>query len=160
MPYEGEFAGYKPLARIANSERVRDVVGRCRKRSAADAPTGPSPLVTDVKPSGWLPDLVLAVDGSYHQLPFENGYPGAELAYVTVAAVILDVNKQRELDRSRPVDPLASQRTEDASSMALDICLESTTSFNDTDLLAKESRVFLNETLGVGDLGGVVPVGL
>ena len=75
------------------------------------------PLVADVEPSGWLPDLVLAVDGSYHQLPVENGYPGAELAYVTVASVLLNVKKQRELDRSRPVDPLASRRTEEAGSI-------------------------------------------
>ncbi|HEU4558492.1 MAG TPA: hypothetical protein VFS20_11615, partial [Longimicrobium sp.] len=61
--------------------------------------------------------LVLAVDGSYHQLAVENGYPGAELAYITVASVILDVKKQRELDRNRPVDPVAARNTEDAGSI-------------------------------------------
>ena len=117
MPYEGEFAGYKPLARIANSDRVQSIVGRCKKRVPDEGPSDVEPLVADVQPSGWLPDLVLAVDGSYHQLPVENGYPGAELAYLTVASVILDVKKQRELDRNRPVDPLASRETEEAGSI-------------------------------------------
>jgi len=116
MPYEGEFAGYKPLARIANSDRVRDIVSRCRRRTE-NGPMLVPPVIATVQPSGWLPDLVLAVDGSYHQLPVENGYPGAELAYLTVAAVILDVKKQRDLDRNRPVDPIASRRTEEAGSI-------------------------------------------
>lgn len=117
MPYEGEFAGYRPLARIANSERVQDIVSRCKKRVPEEGYSDVEPLLSDVQPSGWLPDLVLAVDGSYHQLRVENGYPGAELAYLTVASVILDVKKQRDLDRKRPVDPLASRGTEEAGSI-------------------------------------------
>lgn len=116
MPYEGEFAGFKPLARIANSERVQEIVARCKRRVPNGEKLVP-PLLANVLPSGWLPDLVLAVDGSYHQLVVENGYPGAEMAYLTVAAVILDVKKQRDLDRNRPVDPVASRRTEEAGSI-------------------------------------------
>ncbi|MBW3553718.1 MAG: hypothetical protein KY466_09410 [Gemmatimonadetes bacterium] len=117
MGYDGEFAGYRPLARIVNSERVKNIVARCRKQLPNDGPSGVEPLISDVSPSGWLPDLILAVDGSYHQVPVENGYPGAELAYVTVASVLLNIKKQRELDRSRPVEPLASRRTEEAGSI-------------------------------------------
>lgn len=36
---------------------------------------------------------------------------------ITVASVILDVKKQRDLDRKRPVDPLASRDTEEAGSI-------------------------------------------
>lgn len=117
MPYEGEFAGYKPLARIANNERVRNIVSRCRKRVPEDGLADAELLVADKQPSDWLPDLVLAVDGSYHQLPVENGYPGAELSYLTVASVLINIKKQRELDRSRPVDPLGSRSTEEAGSI-------------------------------------------
>lgn len=117
MPYEGEFAGYKPLVRIANSERVQNIVARCKKQVFDEGQADVEPLIADIQPSSWLPDLVLAVDGSYHQLPVENGYPGAELAYLTVASVLLNIKKQRELDRNRPVDPLASKRTEEAGSI-------------------------------------------
>ena len=117
MPYQGEFAGYKPLSRIANSDRVQDIVGRCKKQRQDRESSDVDLLLAEVQPSEWLPDLVLAIDGSYHQLPVENGYPGAELAYLTVASVILDVKKQRELDRNRPVSPLASRDTEKAGSI-------------------------------------------
>ena len=117
MPYEGEFASYKPLARIANSERVQDIVGRCKKKMPDEGLAEAELLIADVKPSNWLPDLVLAVDGSYHQVPVENGYPGAELAYLTVASVILDMKKQRQLDRNRPVSPLLARQSEGAGSI-------------------------------------------
>lgn len=117
MPFEGEFAGYKPLARIANSERVQDIVSRCKKQVPDEGPSEAELLIADVKPSDWLPDLVLSVDGSYQPVPVENGYPGAELAYLTVASVILDVKKQRELDQNRPVAPLVARKTEGAGSI-------------------------------------------
>lgn len=117
MPYEGEFASYKPLARISNSQRVQNIIGRCKKCVLDEGQADVEPLVASLKPSGWLPDLVLAVDGSYHQLAVENGYPGAELAYLTVASVLLNIKKQRELDQNRPVDPLSSRRTEEAGSI-------------------------------------------
>ncbi len=117
MPYQGEFAGYKSLSRIANSSRVQDIISRCKKNVQNAESSDADSLIAEVQPSGWLPDLVLAIDGSYHQLPVENGYPGAELAYLTVASVILDVKKQRELDKNRPVSPLASRDTERAGSI-------------------------------------------
>ena len=117
MPYQGEFAGYKSLARIANSDRVQNIVSRCRKQTQNRESHEVDLLIAKAQPSEWLPDLVLAIDGSYHQLPVENGYPGAELAYLTVASIILDVKKQRELDQNRPVSPLASRDTEKAGSI-------------------------------------------
>ena len=117
MPFEGEFASYKPLARIANSERVQDIVSRCKKQVPDEGPAEAELLIADVRPSDWLPDLVLAIDGSLHPVPVENGYPGAELAYLTVASVIIDVKKQRELDRNRPVAPLVARTTEGAGSI-------------------------------------------
>ncbi|WP_017327322.1 DNA double-strand break repair nuclease NurA [Synechococcus sp. PCC 7336] len=147
MPYKGEFAGYKPLARIANSDRVQSIVRRCKKRVSDGEQVDVKPLIADVKPSGWLPDLLLAVDGSYHQLPVENGYPGAELAYITVASVILDVKKQRELDRSRPVNPLASRRTEEPGS--IDCALPGCNVVVDSEPTPKASfrRVFFESIL-------------
>ena len=117
MPYEGEFASYKPLARIAKSERVQDIISRCKKKMPDEGPAEAELLIPDVKSSNWLPDLVLAIDGSYHQVPVENGYPGAELAYLTVASVILDLKKQRQLDQNRPVSPLLARQSEGPASI-------------------------------------------
>ena len=105
MPFEGEFAGYKPLARIANSERVQDIVSRCKKQVPDEGPSEAELLITDVKPSDWLPDLVLSIDGSYQPVPVENGYPGAELAYLTVA---VGYSRCEETTRTGPEPPSCS----------------------------------------------------
>ena len=53
----------------------------------------------------WQPEWVLAVDGSHQEEPVRNGYPGAEIGYVTIAAVLMDIAKIKELDSQRPINP-------------------------------------------------------
>lgn len=117
MPFEGEFAAYKPLARIMNNPRVQEVVTRCRKRETTSAVSGPPLQQAPFGPSNQLPDLVLAVDGSYQQVPVDNGFPGAELAYLTAAAVLINLAKQRELDARRPVNPKDFRDTQGTTSI-------------------------------------------
>jgi hypothetical protein len=107
MPYDGEFAQYKPIHRIAENERVKALLGnyRIRTRATDEASDETCLVMADNRPSGWLPHLVLAVDGSYNAVAIQNGFPGAEAAYVTVASVLIDAAKMRHLDQHRPVDP-------------------------------------------------------
>jgi hypothetical protein len=65
----------------------------------------------------WLPDIVLAIDGSHAEVPLENGFPGAEASYITVSSVLLDVAKIRDLDSQRPVDPREFRKIEEADSI-------------------------------------------
>ena len=117
MPYEGEFAGYQPLQRIAETERVKSLLKRSRVASS-DAPTTPA-LVAQVPPSSStpLPIFVVAIDGSWAEVPVRNGYPGAKVGYCTVASVLLDLAKVEELDAMRPVDPRDFRKTEAASTL-------------------------------------------
>lgn len=117
MPYEGEFASYKSLSRLASSERVRELLGsyEVHERTASGDTV---PLVTlPVPVSNWLPDIVLAVDGSHAEVRVENGFPGAEASYITVSSVLLDVAKMRQLDAQRPVDPREFRKIEEADSI-------------------------------------------
>jgi len=118
MPYEGEFAHYRSLHRIASSERVKKLLGNYRLREAPSA-TDPASCLqpVQIQPSEWAPSWVLAIDGSHAEVSIRNGYPGAEAAYVTVASVLLDLDRVRELDRSRPVDPQEFRKTERAESI-------------------------------------------
>ena len=50
-------------------------------------------------------------------MEIENGFPGAELGYVTVASVLLDLAKQRELDQQRPANPREMRKTRAPSSL-------------------------------------------
>ena len=118
MAFEGEYAGYKPLGRIAGNQRVQETVRLCRKR-VPSVEDDEGPQLTRFVASGvpFIPNLVVAVDGSYHQHAVDNGFPGAELAYVTIASVLVDLKRQRELDEKRPVSPLALLSTEQADTI-------------------------------------------
>lgn len=118
MPYEGEFAQYIPLKRILESEQVKNLKRRAKTTTAnarerIDATT----VVTNIQPSEYVPDFIIAIDGSNIPVSVENGFPGAEMGYVTVASVLLDLAKMRELDKQRPADPRKVRRTRDTSSL-------------------------------------------
>lgn len=117
MPYEGEFAHYRPLQRIAENDQVKALLGRSRVRKRNEDVSPNTLDLSDVRPSDWVPDWVLAVDGSHAEVKIENGFPGAEVSYVTVASVLLDVAKMTRLDAARPVDPQEFRTTEQAESI-------------------------------------------
>jgi hypothetical protein len=153
MPYEGEFATYRPLKRIVESERVEKLLGSFRVRERTDdAGMQEKIKIADVKPSDWSPRWVLAVDGSNAQVPVRNGYPMAEAAYVTVAAVLLNVAKMNELDQHRPVDPKEFRKTQEMQ--AVDCALPGCNVISEGSRSAKESLrktmfdVFISERMG------------
>lgn len=120
MPYEGEFAGYSPLRRLAESEQVKALMSRARPRVPDDEPEagrGPGITRAGIRPSGWSPDWVLAIDGSHHEVKARNGFPGAEIGCVTIAGVMLDMARIRELDRRRPMDPRQFRSTKTIQSV-------------------------------------------
>lgn len=118
MPYEDEFAHYKPLKRVAENEQVTALLKRARPLlpSSESIPLKTISLA-ELKPSGWAPDFVLAVDGGRSEVSVRNGYPSAAIGYIAVASVLLDVAKMRRLDTRRPVDPREFRTIEDVSSV-------------------------------------------
>ena len=140
MPYENEFAQHRSLQRLASSQRVRDLLGNFQVKSASSEV--PSVLPTIVKlneldNTEWQPDWVLAIDGSHHEVPIKNGYPGAEASYVTVASVLIDAAKIRELDQQRPIDPRAFRKVEQAE--AIDCALPGCNIIYEGDISADAS---------------------
>jgi hypothetical protein len=78
MPYEGEFAAYRPLHRIAESARVKRLAARwkiCDVESASGCTIHPAPAPASVTE---LPKFILAIDGSEIEIDVKNGYPGAK----------------------------------------------------------------------------------
>ena len=116
MPYEGEFAKYRPLQRIAETERVKLLLGRAR----AFQPSSSTPLVQPIAAPAAvadLPGLVVAIDGSTAEVPVKNGYPGAHVGYCTVASVLLNLREVERLDVARPIDPKAFRKTEQTATI-------------------------------------------
>lgn len=119
MPYENEFASYGPLRRIVESERVQTLLGRAnvyKPDEAADSSDGSKPSETPEWDAN-LPRFVVAIDGSYTEVPVKTGYPGAKVGYVTVASVLMDLSLIELLDSDRPVDPVQYRKTESASAI-------------------------------------------
>jgi hypothetical protein len=107
MPYDQEFAHYKPLHRLTENQRVQALLGRARIYKSSNSSREPLPAVSlaDYPPREWMPDYVFAVDGSMDEVPVDTGYPGAAIGYITAASVLLDIKKMRRLDEQRPVNP-------------------------------------------------------
>ncbi len=117
MPYEGEFAGYRPLQRIAETERVKSLLKK--SRVLPTNATGVLTLAPSTPPAPLspIPIFAVAIDGSWAEVDIKNGYPGAKVGYCTVASVLLDLLRIEHLDVSRPVDPVEFRKTEEASTL-------------------------------------------
>jgi hypothetical protein len=119
MPYENEFASYGPLRRIVESERVQALLGRANVYKPDEVKDNDNGCVPSKTPD-WdvnLPRFVVAVDGSYAEVPVKTGYPGAKVGYITVASVLMDLSLVEQLDSDRPIDPVQYRKTESASAI-------------------------------------------
>src|SRR5579859_146112 len=138
MPYEGELASYRPIQRIVNNARVQKLLEGYRIRQRSDDESVQEQLIpAQIAPSNWLPQWVLAVDGSNMPVAVQNGFPGAEAGYVTVAAVLLNMARMREMDQSRPANPHEFQKLQ--SSECIDWLLPGCNVITDDEIDAKPS---------------------
>ena len=116
MPYEGEFASYRSINRIAQDDRVKQFL--IRSRVMAPSITAPSLNPQEAPPANAIPvSYAVAIDGSYADVLVKNGYPGASVGYVTVTSVLLDLLMLERLDEIRPIDPVAFRKTEQADTI-------------------------------------------
>jgi NurA domain len=116
MPYEGEYAGYRALQRIAETERVRQLLRRAQIHTPGTF--GPA-IIPSAPPTAKepLPEFIVAIDGSSQEVAVKTGYPGARVGYLTVASVLLDLSAVERLDAARPADPVAFRKTEEAATI-------------------------------------------
>lgn len=120
MSFEGEFASYEPLRRLLDSEKVRALQDRFKIREKTEeSEEFESDIINkdDLEESELKPDLVLAIDGSNLAAKAENGYPGAEFGYVTIASVLIDMKKIETLENHQFIDPKEFRKTEKASTI-------------------------------------------
>lgn len=116
MPYNGEYATYRPLHRISECQRVKSLITRSKVLNTSETRYLPRPIDAP-QPLASLPRFILAIDGSYTEVDVKTGYPGAKVGYCTAASVLLDLHLIGELDAERPVDPVEFRKTEQAASV-------------------------------------------
>lgn len=120
MPFEGEFASYKPIRGLVDSPTIQAMQNRMRIRHRLEDSVDFESLLTarSSLPDGRAkPDLILAIDGSNITIKAKNGYPGAEMGYITVASVLLDLNLIDKIEKQDFTDPREFRETEKASSI-------------------------------------------
>lgn len=116
MPYEGEFASYRSINRITQTDRVKHLLAKARVIATDTQALILTPKVAPLA-SALRPSFVVAIDGSYAEVPVKNGYPGAHIGYVTVASVLLNLLDLDRLDEQRPIDPAEFRKTEQAATV-------------------------------------------
>jgi hypothetical protein len=120
MGFEGEFASYEPLRRLRESEKVQTLEKRFMIRPKAEDSENFKSKITkksELAESTIQPDLVLAIDGSHLEAPVENGFPCAEIGYVTIASVLINLEKINNLEKEEFIDPKKFRDTESASTI-------------------------------------------
>lgn len=120
MGFEGEFASYEPLRRMLDSDKVKSLQDRLKIRKQeeeTDTFTGSIINKSDLSESSIQPDLVLAIDGSNLSAKAENGFPGAEIGYITIASVLIDLKLIDDLEKKQFIDPKKVRETEKASTI-------------------------------------------
>lgn len=119
MPFENERAGYAALRRITQSESVRRLQERFKVVKPGEATTtlGQPGIGVEGDIESNQPELILAIDGSNLAVEVETGYPGAEIGYITVAAVLILLEKLRSIAMSEIIDPVEHRRTQKRSSI-------------------------------------------
>ncbi|MEO0075420.1 MAG: DNA double-strand break repair nuclease NurA [candidate division WOR-3 bacterium] len=119
MPFQDnngfELSSYKPLQRILDSEKVNKLEKRLKVRKPSEDEEQEELQLTkkdSLQPSAWQPSMVVAIDGSYQSVPVKNGFPSAEYGYVTVASVLILLDKIRELEKAEFINPVEFRKTE------------------------------------------------
>jgi NurA domain len=119
MPFQDsngfELASYKPLQRILDSEKVNNLESRLKIRKLTQEELYDVHELTrkdKLDTSLWQPSMVVAIDGSYQAVPVKNGFPNAEYGYVTVASVLILLDKIRLLEKQEFIDPVEFRKTE------------------------------------------------
>src|SRR5689334_3750038 len=107
---EGSFISgqsYEPLRRLLSNSKIQEIQTQIRVKNTTEAINWDEQTfkLNELDQSEWHPKLLIAIDGDYSKSIVENGYPGAEIGYITVSSVVILLDKVRELEKSEFIDP-------------------------------------------------------
>lgn len=121
MGFENEFAGYEPLRRLLDSSKVNSLQNRLKVRKYNEKEDlialNKSIISKSDLDSDFIPDYIIAIDGSYQPAKAENGFPGAEFGYITISAVLIIEKDVREHSKQDFIDPKQYRETEKATTI-------------------------------------------
>jgi hypothetical protein len=91
MPYDGEFAKHSVLRDFENNPLITEMLAESdiRETEQLDLPA----LLLEISRNQWTASQVFAIDGSHRPVKVANGYPGASAGFLSVATVMIDMEK-------------------------------------------------------------------
>lgn len=111
MPYSNEFAQHKILGRFTENPEVKKLLEDCKEPELVD---GERATGQKVARRAWRPRYVAAIDGSHHEVPYEKGFPGAEIGFVSLANVLIKVETLIAESSKPTIDPVAFNKVQSA----------------------------------------------
>lgn len=111
MPFSNEFASHKIIQRFAENPEIKAQLETYKKPDFPDDLRATGQPVTRQK---WRPKYVVAIDGSHHEVAYERGFPGAEVGFISLATVLIDVELLMSEADKPTIDPIIFNRVESA----------------------------------------------
>jgi hypothetical protein len=110
---------YEPLRRLLSASKIQQMQSEIRVANIFEDPKWDEATINlqELQRSVWKPNYLIAIDGDYSKSKIENGYPGAEIGYVTVSTVIILLDKVRALEGEKFIDPKEFRETEKPTSI-------------------------------------------
>ena len=110
---------YEPLRRILSSNRIKELQSKIKVNYDSETIDWKEKTIPlkDIEKSHWEPKLIIAIDGDYSKSVISNGFPGAEVGYITVSTVVILLDKVKELQKEKFIDPKKFRETEQPTSL-------------------------------------------
>ena len=110
MPYDGELAKHGVLIDFAENPLIKEMLEACHTK-LPNVESMPANLI-EITRQNWQPGQVFAIDGSQRTIPIERSYPGASVGFISVATVMIDMEKLRKESEADSINPVSFAEVE------------------------------------------------
>lgn len=112
MPFDGEFAKHAVLRDFENNPHIKEMLAECeiRESKRLDLPA----VLKEITRNDWSAAQVFAIDGSHRPVKVRNGYPGASAGFLSVATIMIDMEKLAQEVSASSINPVTFADVEQA----------------------------------------------
>ena len=111
MPLSNEYANHLIIKRFAEDKEIKYDLEGYKKPEFPDEIRASGNLVERQK---WQPKYVVAIDGSHHEIAYEKGFPGAEVGFISLATVLINVELLIAESDKPTIDPIVFGQVQSA----------------------------------------------
>ena len=110
---------YEPLRRLLSNDRIEALQTQIKVKNEIEQTDWEEKTISlsDLETSDWEPQLIIAIDGDHSKSKIYNGFPGAEVGYITVSTIVILLDKIKELEKEKFIDPKKFRETEKPTSI-------------------------------------------